>query len=49
MRHKLRAGRFVNRDDAEQLQNLATEKGYATCWVVRTQIKVRADELLNQK
>jgi len=47
--YKLRAGRFVNRYDAEQLQNLATDKGYANCWVVRTQVKVRADELLNQK
>jgi len=47
--YKLRAGRFVNRYDAEQLQNLATDKGYANCWVVRTQIKVRANELLNQK
>jgi hypothetical protein len=47
--YKLRAGRFVNRYDAEQLQNLATEKGYVNCWVVRTQIKVRANELLNQK
>ncbi len=47
--YKLRAGRFVNRYDAEQLQNLATEKGYANCWVVRTQVKMRADELLNQK
>jgi len=47
--YKLRAGRFVNRYDAEQLQNLATEKGYVNCWVVRTQVKVRANELLNQK
>lgn len=47
--YKIRAGRFVNRYDAEQLQNLATDKGYANCWVVRTQIKVRANELLNQK
>jgi hypothetical protein len=47
--YKIRAGNFVNRYDAEQLQNLATEKGYANCWVVRTQVKVRADELLNQK
>lgn len=47
--YKIRAGRFVNRYDAEQLQNLATDRGYANCWVVRTQIKVRADELLNQK
>jgi len=47
--YKIRAGRFVNRYDAEQLQNLATEKGYANCWVVRTQVKVRANELLNPK
>jgi len=47
--YKIRAGRFVNRYDAEQLQNLATDKGYANCWVVRTPIKVRANELLNQK
>lgn len=45
--YKIRAGRFVNRYDAEQLQNLATDKGYVNCWVVRTQIKVRANELLN--
>lgn len=47
--YKIRAGRFVNRYDAEQLQNLATDKGYANCWVVRTQVKVRASELLNPK
>ncbi|MDZ7361333.1 MAG: SPOR domain-containing protein [candidate division KSB1 bacterium] len=47
--YKIRAGRFFNRYDAEQLQNLATEKGYANCWVVRTQVKVRANELLNPK
>jgi SPOR domain len=47
--YKVRAGRFTNRYDAEQLQNLASEKGYANCWVVRTQIKVRASDLLNQK
>jgi hypothetical protein len=47
--YKIRAGRFVNRYDAEQLQNLASEKGYVNCWVVRTQVKVRANELLNQK
>jgi hypothetical protein len=46
---KVRAGGFVSRYDAEQLQNLATEKGYANCWVVRTQVKVRASELRNQK
>jgi len=47
--YKIRAGRFANRYDAEQLQNLATDKGYANCWVVRTQVKVRANELLNPK
>ncbi|MDZ7291204.1 MAG: SPOR domain-containing protein [candidate division KSB1 bacterium] len=47
--YKVRAGRFTNRYDAEQLQNLATEKGYVNCWVVRTQVKVRANELLDQK
>jgi len=47
--YKIRAGRFVNRYDAEQLQNLASEKGYVNCWVVRTPVKVRANELLNQK
>lgn len=47
--YKIRAGRFVNRYDAEQLQNLASEKGYVNCWVVRTQVKMRADELLNQQ
>lgn len=47
--YKVRAGRFTNRYDAEQLQNLASEKGYANCWVVRTQVKVRASDLLNQK
>ncbi len=47
--YKVRAGRFTNRYDAEQLQNLASEKGYANCWVVRTQVKMRASDLLNQK
>jgi hypothetical protein len=47
--YKVRAGRFTNRYDAEQLQNLASEKGYANCWVVRTPVKVRASDLLNQK
>jgi hypothetical protein len=47
--YKVRAGRFTNRYDAEQLQNLASEKGYANCWVVRTQVKVRASDLLKQK
>jgi hypothetical protein len=47
--YKVRAGRFTSRYDAEQLQNLAEEKGYANCWVVRTQVKVRASDLLNQK
>lgn len=47
--YKVRAGRFTNRYDAEQMQNLAVEKGYANCWVVRTQVKVRASDLLNQK
>jgi hypothetical protein len=47
--YKVRAGRFTSRYDAEQLQNLAAEKGYANSWVVRTQVKVRASELLNPK
>lgn len=47
--YKVRAGSFTNRYDAEQLQNLASEKGYANSWVVRTQVKVRASDLLNQQ
>ncbi|MDZ7343409.1 MAG: SPOR domain-containing protein [candidate division KSB1 bacterium] len=47
--YKVRAGRFVSRYDAEQLQNLAAEKGYVNSWVIRTQVKVRASELLNPK
>lgn len=47
--YKVRAGRFTSRYDAEQLQNLAADKGYANSWVVRTQVKVRASELLNPK
>jgi hypothetical protein len=47
--YKVRAGRFTNRYDAEQLQLRAEEKGYATCWVVRTPVKVRANELFNQR
>lgn len=46
---KLRAGRFLNRYDAERLQSLADEKGYANSWVVRTPIKVRAHELQEQR
>lgn len=43
--YKVRAGRFVNRNDAERLQQLADEKGYAYAWVVRTAVRVRAYEL----
>ncbi len=45
---KVRAGNFVNRYDAEQLQELALSKGYASAWVVRTMVKVRASELERQ-
>jgi len=45
---KVRGGSFVNRYDAEQLQELAASKGYAGAWVVRTTIKVRASELERQ-
>jgi hypothetical protein len=45
---KVRAGNFVNRYDAEQLQELALFKGYASAWVVRTMVKVRASELERQ-
>lgn len=45
---KIRAGNFVNRFDAEQLQELAASKGYAGAWVVRTNVKVRANELERQ-
>ncbi len=46
--YKLRAGKFLNRYDAELLQSVADGKGYANSWVVRTPIKVRAYELLEQ-
>lgn len=42
---KVRAGNFVNRFEAEQLQELAAAKGYASAWVVRTKVKVRMTEL----
>lgn len=45
---KVRAGNFVNRFEAEQLQELAASKGYASAWVVRTKVKVRASELERQ-
>jgi len=45
---KVRAGNFVSRYDAEQLQELALSKGYASAWVVRTMVKVRASELERQ-
>lgn len=45
---KVRAGSFANRFDAEQLQELALSKGYASAWVVRTMVKVRASELERQ-
>jgi hypothetical protein len=45
---KVRAGNFVNRYDAEQLQELALSKGYASAWVVRTMVRVRASELERQ-
>lgn len=44
--YKVRAGRFLNRADAERLQGLADERGYTNSWVVRTSIKVRAYELI---
>ncbi len=47
--YKLRAGRFLNRYDAERLQSLADEKGYANSWVVRTPVRVRAYELQDQR
>lgn len=47
--YKLRAGKFLNRYDAELLQSLADSKGYANSWVVRTPIKVRAFELHEQR
>lgn len=45
---KVRAGNFVNRYDAEQLQELALSKSYASAWVVRTMVKVRSSELERQ-
>ncbi|MDZ7267839.1 MAG: hypothetical protein ONB48_15540 [candidate division KSB1 bacterium] len=47
--YKVRAGRFVNRYEAERLQKLADEKGYTYAWVVRTPVRVRAYELSNQQ
>ncbi len=47
--YKLRAGKFLNRYDAELLQSVADAKGYANSWVVRTPIKVRAFELQEQR
>ena len=47
--YKLRAGKFLNRYDAELLQSTADGKGYANSWVVRTPIKVRANELHEQR
>lgn len=47
--YKLRAGRFLNRYDAERLQSLADEKGYVNSWVVRTPVRVRAYELQDQR
>ncbi len=47
--YKVRAGRFVNRYDAERLQKLADEKGYTYAWVVRTLVRVRGYELSNQQ
>jgi len=42
--YKVRAGNFVNRYDAEQLQELAASKGYASAWVVRTKAKAKVTE-----
>lgn len=47
--YKLRAGKFLNRYNAELLQSTADSKGYANSWVVRTPIKVRAFELREQR
>ncbi len=46
--YKVRAGRFLNRTEAERLQTLADGKGYTNSWVVRTSIKIRAYELAEQ-
>ncbi len=46
--YKVRAGKFLNRADAERLQTLADGKGYTNSWVVRTNIKVRAYEFAEQ-
>ncbi len=37
--YKVRVGDCLSRYDAEQLQNLAVEKGFTDAWVVRTRIK----------
>ena len=47
--YKVRAGRFLNRNDAERLQALCEEKSYTNTWVVRTPVKVRAYELSDQR
>ena len=47
--YKVRAGKFLNRYDAELLQNLTNTKGYGNSWVVRTSIKIRAHEFSNRR
>ena len=47
--YKVRAGKFVNRYDAELLQSKAGDKGYLNSWIVRTPISVRAYELSNSR
>ena len=43
--YKVRAGKFVNRYDAEIFQSKASDKGYLNAWIIRTAIEVRAGEL----
>lgn len=47
--YKVRAGKFVNRYDAEIFQAKASDKGYLNAWIIRTAIEVRAGELTERR
>ena len=49
--YKVRIGNCLTRYEAEQLQQLAIQKGFADAWVVRTKVKpnVQKDESQQQE
>ena len=42
--YKVRIGNYIDREDAEEVRNFLTNKGFPSAWIVRTKIDV-SDEL----